>query len=172
MEYASCNYEPTINEYVQSENDLRHVGWTQTILKNNGYKMLYSQGTVEFIQKRVMEILSKKFPNYRPIMPTQNVVVNALSTIYNDSRPGIGDMYTRFHIVQNKPRCDPKTIIFRTINTLAKQIMNEYEIIENNKKLTKWTTLLGDFNEHGLLSHSKIKLKERRPQTMMFNMNY
>ena len=36
---------------------------------------------------------------------------------------------------------------------------------ENNKKLTIWTTVFGDFNSHGLRSHAPIKLRERKPQS-------
>jgi hypothetical protein len=43
---------------------------------------------------------------------------------------------------------------------------------DNNSKLTIWTTVLGDFNEHGLQSHPKIKLREKRPAPLQFNMNY
>ena len=36
-----------------------------------------------------------------------------------------------------------------------------------------WTgTLYGDFNKAGLRRHPKIKLRERHPQYMAFNMNY
>ena len=43
---------------------------------------------------------------------------------------------------------------------------------ENNRKLTIWTTVYGDFNQHGLQQHSKIKVRNKRPNPMEFNMNY
>jgi hypothetical protein len=43
---------------------------------------------------------------------------------------------------------------------------------ECNSKLSAWTTILGDFNEHGLRRHAPIKLREKRPMPMAFNMNY
>jgi hypothetical protein len=43
---------------------------------------------------------------------------------------------------------------------------------ENNKKLTIWTTVLGDFNEHGLRSYAPIKIRENNINKVRFNMNY
>ena len=45
-------------------------------------------------------------------------------------------------------------------------------MINANKQLSKWTTILGDFNKYGLRGHSQIKVNNKRPQSMMFNMNY
>ena len=41
-----------------------------------------------------------------------------------------------------------------------------------NEKLTIWTTLLGDFNEHGLRQYPPIKLRNKRPDPMLFHMRY
>ena len=45
-------------------------------------------------------------------------------------------------------------------------------MIEANKKLTIWNTVYGDFNKEGLRGHSQIKIREKHPQYMAFNMNY
>ena len=50
--------------------------------------------------------------------------------------------------------------------------LNEYEIEENNKKLTIWSTLYGDFNREGLRAHPPIKIRNRRIDQMSINMNY
>ena len=63
-------------------------------------------------------------------------------------------------------------MINQTVNIIVSAIKDEIEITEQNKKLTAWTTVLGDFNEQGLRSHAPIKLRERHPQYMAFNMNY
>jgi len=63
-------------------------------------------------------------------------------------------------------------VINKSINTITDYIKNEYEMIENNKKLTIWTTVLGDFNNHGLRAHAPIRVKEKKTQSMAFNMNY
>jgi len=43
---------------------------------------------------------------------------------------------------------------------------------ENNKKLSIWNSVYGEFNEKGLRAHPPIKIRKKRPQRMMFNMNY
>ena len=41
-----------------------------------------------------------------------------------------------------------------------------------NNTLDIWNTVYGDFNKAGLRAHPKIKLREKHPQYMAFNMNY
>jgi hypothetical protein len=75
-------------------------------------------------------------------------------------------------VPQAQARCDMRSIINQTINIITSQIRNEMEMAQNNKKLTVWTTLLGDFNKEGLRSHAPIKIRRKHPQYMAFNMNY
>jgi len=58
------------------------------------------------------------------------------------------------------------------MNIIISQIKNQTEMEEQNKKLTVWSTLLGDFNKEGLRSHPPIKIRRNHPQYMAFNMNY
>ena len=43
---------------------------------------------------------------------------------------------------------------------------------ENNKKLSIWTTVYGDFNAHGLRQHPPIKIRKKRPDPFQFHMRY
>ena len=43
---------------------------------------------------------------------------------------------------------------------------------QQNEKLSPWVQVYGDFSEHQLRSHPPIKILEKRPSTMQFNMNY
>ena len=43
---------------------------------------------------------------------------------------------------------------------------------ENNRKLTIWTTVYGDFNAHQLRQHAPIKVLNKRPNPMEFHMRY
>ena len=52
------------------------------------------------------------------------------------------------------------------------KLRNQKEMADCNNSLSIWNSLYGDFNEAGLRAHPKIKLRERRPATMQFNMNY
>ena len=69
-------------------------------------------------------------------------------------------------------RNDAETIIDRTITLIFDYYRNEIGMEENNKQLTVWTTILGDFNKHGLRQTPPIKTQKRRPDPFLFNMNY
>ena len=45
-------------------------------------------------------------------------------------------------------------------------------MVKNNKKLDRWNTVLGEHNKHGIRQFSQIKVNNRKPQGMLFNMNY
>ena len=63
-------------------------------------------------------------------------------------------------------------IVDQVISLLVRNIRNDLEMQANNSKLTIWTTLLGDFNEHGLRQHAPIKIRNKRPDPMLFHMRY
>ena len=61
----------------------------------------------------------------------------------------------------------------QTIEIIVSDVKNNMEIEEHNKKLTIWTTVLGEgVNDHGLRSHSQIKIRESRPDPFQFHMKY
>lgn len=96
-----------------------------------------------------------------------------MSNVYRfGTRTNIGDIYSRFIIPQEQSRNDMRTIVNQTINIIVSNIKNQMGMEEANKKLTVWTTLLGDFNKEGLRAHGHIKLRRKHPQYMAFNMNY
>ena len=165
-----ANQWPKIN--FEDNRGMRFVGWGKTLETYPGYSLLFSDQTVKMIQKRVMEIIQQSKVVDRPVIVGKEVIYNTMSDVSEMAPANVGDMYTMFNIPQEHPRCDPKTIIKRTINIISNYIINEYSIINANKKLSVWTTVLGGFNKHGLRSHPPIKLKERRTRPMMFNMNY
>ena len=58
------------------------------------------------------------------------------------------------------------------IQSITSQIKDQYEMTECNNSLDIWNQVYGDFNKAGLRAHPKIKLREKHPQYMAFNMNY
>ncbi len=66
--------------------------------------------------------------------------------------------------------------VFSIINDVIERIVSiiniENDMIKNNNKLDKWNTILGDNNKHGLRSYSNIKLNEKKPKGMLFNMTF
>jgi len=164
------------------EKYMKYVGWpiTQQIcdckcdcLHKPG-NFLFQPETIKAIQTKLTELLQGVHPEGKDILVTEEVICHTLSGIWDNSprTRELGDIYTRYIIPVPCPSDGYQLIIDRAINIMVTYIRDQFEMIENNKKLTIWTTVRGDFNEHGLRSHSQIKTRERHPQYMMFNMNY
>ena len=64
------------------------------------------------------------------------------------------------------------SIVSDVIERISSNILIENNMIKNNNKLDKWNTILGDNNKHGLRSHTQIKLNEKKPKGMLFNMTF
>ena len=95
-----------------------------------------------------------------------------MSSVYENFRPETSDIYSRYNIQQSGSSDYLTRMNDEVINIITSDVKNNLGMDQCNSKLTIWTTVLGDFNEAGLRSHPPIKLKERRPSTMLFNMNY
>lgn len=63
-------------------------------------------------------------------------------------------------------------IISDTVSRIVSSITVEHNMIVNNSKLDKWDTVLGDQNKHGIRQFTNIKLNNKKPPGMMFNMTY
>ncbi|MBL4898481.1 MAG: hypothetical protein JKX76_02410 [Colwellia sp.] len=152
------------------ENHLRFIGWDPDNQATSAY---FSDSMVSVISKQITEILMGVHPSGRPIEVPDTSISHVMSEVFNAHTPQVGDIHSRFIIEGgNDARNDITTMIDRTIEIITSQIRDSYEIEEQNSKLNIWTTVLGDFNEHGLRSHPKIKLKERRPTSFQFHMRY
>lgn len=134
-----------------------------------GISALFSGETVLFLQKKITELLR---PFYPPgiIVPFESIV-NVLNSVYDAYRPSTGDIYSRYTIPSNENPNYIDEIINQTIQIIVTQVKDNLSMDYNNSKLTLWTSVLGDFNRHGLRSHPPIKIKHRKPQSL-FNMNY
>ena len=149
----------------------RYVGWKATAQSSTDYVELWKPERLLSIQKTITELLKGVKPV--PIIVSFDVIGNVLSQCYESHRPPVGDIYSRY--IQwdiDSHRDDVRDIVDRTIEIIVRQIRNEYETEENNKKLTIWNTVYGDFNQVGLRQHPPIKLRNRRSNRMMFNMKY
>jgi hypothetical protein len=156
--------------------------WNNNLMANVGFeqgsqtlceKILFSPPTIKKISERLTGLLRGVDPQGKKIVITDDVITNTLSGVYNSFRPEVGDIYSRYQIMTSELwRNDVETIIDRTIAIIYDYVRNEIEMEENNKKLTIWTTILGDFNKHGLRQTPPIKVQRRRPDPFLFNMNY
>lgn len=150
-----------------------HPGWDYTSQDSTVLSYLFSEDTINTISKQISEALRGVDPMGRKIIVPNDKIANVLSSVYRfGTRTDIGDIYTHDTIPDSQGRNDVRNFINQTINIVVSAIKDEIEIIENNKKLTVWNTVLGDFNQSGLRQFPPIKLRQRHPQYMAFNMNY
>lgn len=159
----------TSKKYNEMIDMSQYVGWS-TITSWDGLpRMLFCKYTIDNITKKVSEFL-KGFP--QKIVPSEKVVVMALYNVFQNHIPRTGDIYGKFTVVDDTQRNDYAYIVDKTISLLVQGIRTDLEMLDANSKLTIWTTVLGDFNEHGLRQHPPIKLRERGPDRMLFHMKY
>lgn len=164
------------NAYKQNsydQNFLSHVGWDYTASGSDMLKYLFSSSTLDILSQQITQALRGVDPRGRDILVPHDKIANVLSSVYSfGTRTNIGDMYAHDTIPSIEARNDVRNILNQTINIVVSAIKDEITVTEQNKKLTVWTTVLGDFNDHGLRSFAPIKLRERHPQYMAFNMHY
>lgn len=155
---------------IRNNDFYRYAGYSQT--SNQCVVDLFSEESINAISRKVTQLTFGLHPQNRPIIVTNEVIANVLSAIYTNYRPPTGDIYTRYNIPSGRSDNMVQEIIDQTIELIVSQLRTEYTMLENNSKLTVWTTVYGDFNEHFLRAHPIIKIREKRPNPMEFNMNY
>jgi hypothetical protein len=149
------------------------VGWETITDWNPLTQKLFTKTTVHVIQQKVADYLTGVDANGRRIVPSERVVVTALFGIFREHAPRTGDIYGKFLVVDDSKRDDYAYIVDKTISLLVQGIRDDLGMAEQNQKLTIWTTVLGDFNEHGLRQHPPLKINNgKRPDPMLFHMRY
>ena len=153
---------------------IKHVGFSDTSVdgKTTYLQYFFSIETRTQISNKVSELLIGVDSHNRKIIVPDEIICSVMSAVYESFRPEIGDIYTRYIIPTPGRTNYLQRMIDMTINTITTNIKNTVGMKDANEKLTIWTTLLGDFNEHGLRQHAPIKVRERRPSPMLFQMNY
>ena len=162
--YAAYDDRLDLNQY---------VGWNTISDWNPLTQKLFTKTTVHVIQQKVADYLTGVDANGRRIIPTERVVTTALFGIFREHAPRTGDIYGRFLVVDESKRDDYAYIVDKTISLLVQGIRDDLGMAEQTQKLTIWTTVLGDFNEHGLRQHPPLKINNgKRPDPMLFHMRY
>lgn len=149
-----------------NRNVLYNQDWTPPL------KYLFSNTNLEKIQQKLYDLLKCLRSDNRPIIVSIPTIADVVSQVQNEFFPQIGDIYTLQTIPQAKVRDDIGNINDIAVEFIYTQLKTEYEIDQNNKKLTVWTTVLGDFNEHGLRQYSQLRLNNKPINKFRFNMNY
>jgi hypothetical protein len=146
---------------------IAHPGYSNT---NSGIEALFSMDTVLFISKKVTELLRQFYP--QGVVVPLDLLINVLNAIYEAYRPSTGDIYSRYTIPSNENQNCIDEIINQTVQVVVTQVKDNIGMDQRNSQLTKWTSLLGDFNQQGLRSHPPIKTNKKKPQSLLINMVY
>jgi len=72
--------------------------------------------------------------------------------------------------IYNSTYKDVQKMTMLTISYIVDAISTEFKMIEQNNKLNIWVTQYTD--DWGIKQVAKIKVREKRPTPMIFNMNY
>lgn len=138
-------------------NNLRHVGYNDEGHECNN--KFFSQEVVDLISKKVSELTYGLDELNRKIVVSDQGIIEVMDSVYNNFTPETGDIFGRYNVIGINLESDISRMIDRVIQIIVSTLRNEKEMEQNNKKLSVWTTVLGDFNEHGLQSHPQIKLR-------------
>ena len=157
---------------VINQNFIRYSGYTGQS-SGCGEKDFFSPKTVEMISDKVSQLLEGLDPYHRKIIVTNNNITNIMNSVFQNYTPHVGDIHSRYIIPQDTQYSMwLQDMIDRVIEVLVSGVQAQYGMEMTNSKLSIWTTVLGEGNAHGLRMHAPIKLRERRPNPYMFNMNY
>jgi hypothetical protein len=128
---------------------------------------------MEYLSKEITKALDGVHPEGRPIIATERVISGALFSVENQYAPKVGDIHSRYIIPQDPEQNDLTNINSQVIAMVVDAIKNEYEIAQNNSKLSIWSTLYGEgCNDEGLKQTNLIKLNNRRPMSGFTCMRY
>ena len=140
---------------------------------NAGYNMFFSAETIRMISSKVTELLQGVDVRNRPIVVPDRLLVNLMNDVYQAYRPRTGAIWSRYTIpsgfTTNSYVVD---MINQVIEIAVSNVKNNLETEQQNMTFSKWTSVLGDFNEKGLRQYSIIKTRNKRPSPFQFFQNY
>jgi hypothetical protein len=165
MEYAY-----NIQGVICNDDYNRYVGYQDT---NACVQKYFSKDTVDIISHKATELLMGVDPQNRPIIIPDKTICAVMSAVYSTYSPETGDIYTRYNIPSGQgPQSYTQNMVDQVLEIIVSDVSNNLGMEENNSKLSIWTTVYGDFNKHKLRQHAPIKVRNKRPNPMEFQMNY
>lgn len=172
MEYAT-----KLSDNICDDNYIKYVGYNQHICTSSCgglcIKTYFSKNNRYKISRKITELLQGVDKYNRPIIIPDKTICNVMNAVYENFQPEIGDIHNRYIISSKSPSNYIQRMIDEVINIITTDVKVNLGIEKHNSTLSVWTTILGDFNKHGLRSHSEIKIRENSVNGKMnFNMNY
>lgn len=156
--------------YIIDQNVQTYVGWEAS--KMPILDKYYSRENVTMISNKISQLLQGVDVKNRKIVVPNHLIINVMTSVQQKYRPSVGDIYTRYNVVPEQPEDTYQKWIDITIETIVSQVRNMFGMQEANSKLSIWTSVLGDFNPHGLRQYTKIYTREKRPTPLQIHMHY
>lgn len=155
---------------------IKHVGFSDSLCDSSCGEScihkLYSRDNIRMISSKITELLMGVDKNNKAIIVPDKTIYSVMSAVYDNFRPETEDIYSRYNIPNRGATSYTQRIIDQVINIIVSDVKNNLGMDECNSKLSAWVQVYGSFNSHGLNQVPKIKLRERRPTPMLFNMTY
>jgi hypothetical protein len=171
MEYGT-KIDTGCYDYMIDQNYNRYVGWQEA---SCSCKELFSPHTIKLISSKITELTEGVDDKNRKIVVPDQTIINVLNFYQDNYRPPTGDIYGRLNVPKKDPTDYNQDVINETIERIVSDIKVNMGMAQNNAKLTAWTTVYGEFNEHGLRAVAPLTgniRNKKRPAPMQFNMNY
>ena len=172
---VSCSEKPAqkqvcLTEQQYNDNYTKHVGYENYDVCGQEY---YSPENVRMISRKVTELLMGVHKDNKPIIVPDTTITSVMNDIYDNYVPSTGDIYTRYVVPNgNNNNSYIQSMIDQVIEVIVSDVKTNMLMQQQNEDLTIWTTVYGSFNDHGLRQHPPIKVRNKRPNPMQFNMNY
>jgi len=154
---------------MNNEMYISHVGYDDS--GNDAIQGFFSDDSISFIQQKVNELLKATYPQ-GVIVPCQRIR-EVMNSVFKNYKPATGDIFSKYNIPGDYSSFNMvNTMINQTVTIIVNDVKNNLETEFQNSQLDIWNTVLGDSNPLGLRGHAPIKIRKRRPNPFMFNMNY
>ena len=116
------------------------------------YYVFFSKANILFISLEISKRLKGVHPDGKNIIVSYENILSVMDSVYNSTFKDIAKM------------------TMMTIQIIVDYITTEFETTKQNNSLNIWVTQYTE--DWGIRQVPKIKLREKRPTPMVFNMNY
>lgn len=155
---------------IQNYNLLKNILYTEDY---NLTKIIFSKKVFDEIQEKCTFHLRGVHPEGKKIVPTFNVINQAVNIVYENYTPSVGDARYGMYLINRDPtEFIVRDIILQSINLIVKQVQDEYDFQSLAKNYSVWNTLRGEFNQYGLMPTPEIKLNERYQNEIFYAIQY
>lgn len=152
------------NTYYFTDQQYKFVG--SDIADNPIVKQFFSKNSVDFISAKITELTKDVDERGREIVVPDDKILHLMNSVYLSYNPKQG-FDTHW---SSKEYFD--SLIEQTITQAVFDVRNVLAYEQCTAKYTLWDTILGEDNERGLRGYAPIKIREKRPNSMEFNMKY